>query len=404
MSVPGPQGDERPWRRLLRRAGVDLRAGEDAAALLLFFCFFLIVTFQYTTKSVRQSTYIDGLGAAQLPWVYLAVALASYPLLLLYGRFADRYARRSVMVATCGLVAASMVVFWWLFGSGATWVTVALYVWLSIVYVLTVNQFWSYSNHVFDARQAKRLFGFVGAGGLLGGVAGGQVAKFATKAVGTRATLLLGGALLFAVVAILQAIKRVEHHGETEEPARRDTRVAQARGGLAIIRGSRHLQMVAAIMVLGVVVAQIVDLQFNWAIEQRTVGLDQRTAFFGNFFSIMGISALVFQLLFTAAHPPRPRRGRGDAGAAVDDGHRHGGDHRGRGVRAGGAAAAGAAAQGGRERAALLDRPGDPRAALPAGVAGGDPPQGEGVHRCLRAARRQGAGGAHPACRWRSAP
>ncbi|HZI64350.1 MAG TPA: Npt1/Npt2 family nucleotide transporter [Thermoanaerobaculia bacterium] len=300
MSVPEPQGDERPWRRLLRRAGVDLRAGEDTAALLLFFCFFLIVTFQYTTKSVRQSTYIDGLGAAQLPWVYLAVAVCSYPLLMLYGRFADRYARRAVMVATCALVAGSMVVFWWLFGTGATWVTVALYVWLSIVYVLTVNQFWSYSNHVFDARQAKRLFGLLGAGGLLGGVAGGQVAKIATKAVGTRATLLLGGALLFGVVALLQAVKRVDLRGEIEEPAQGASRVAQARGGLAIIRESRHLQMVAAIMVLGVVVAQIVDLQFNWAVEQRTADLDQRTSFFGNFYSIMGISALVFQLLFTA--------------------------------------------------------------------------------------------------------
>ncbi|MEE8368805.1 MAG: Npt1/Npt2 family nucleotide transporter, partial [Thermoanaerobaculia bacterium] len=49
-----------------------------------------------------------------------------------------------------------------------------------------------------------------------------------------------------------------------------------------------------------VVVAQIVDLQFNWAVEQATTTQDQRTQFFGNFYSIMSISAFAFQLVFTS--------------------------------------------------------------------------------------------------------
>ena len=113
MTVPTSSGVG--WRRLASRLGIDLRPGEGLAAVLLFLCFFLFVTFQYTTKAVRQSSYIDGLGAANLPWVFLTVAICSYPFLRVYSRFADRVARQHLLAATCGIVAASMLVFWWLF-------------------------------------------------------------------------------------------------------------------------------------------------------------------------------------------------------------------------------------------------------------------------------------------------
>ena len=60
-----------PWRRTIGRLGIQFREGEARPAILLFLMFFLLITFQYTTKSVRQSTFINSLGAEKLPWVYL---------------------------------------------------------------------------------------------------------------------------------------------------------------------------------------------------------------------------------------------------------------------------------------------------------------------------------------------
>ena len=74
-----------------------------------------------------------------------------------------------------------MGLFWWLYrfslavGAGG-----AFYVWVTITFGATVSQFWSFANNVFDARQARRLFGLVTAGGLLGGIAGGQIARLAS--------------------------------------------------------------------------------------------------------------------------------------------------------------------------------------------------------------------------------
>ena len=41
-----------------------------------------------------------------------------------------------------------------------------------ILGVLLISQFWTLANVVYDPRQAKRLFGFVGGGAPLGGIAG----------------------------------------------------------------------------------------------------------------------------------------------------------------------------------------------------------------------------------------
>jgi AAA family ATP:ADP antiporter len=290
-----------PWRRSIGRLGIQFREGEVRPAIVLFLMFFLLITFQYTTKSVRQSTFINSLGAEKLPWVYLFVAVSSYPFLRIYSRFADRMHRHSLIAATCALTAVSMTLFWWLYQYSWPWVAFVFYVWISITTVMMVSQFWSFSNHLFDARQAKRLFAFVGAGGLLGGVAGGQVAKLATNLVGTRNALVVAAGVLFIVVGLIWLTQRMHSVGdERTAGASGLARLDQAKGGFELLRQSKHLQGIASIMVLTVVVAQIVDLQFSWAVQESTTSLDQRTAFFGNFYSVMGIVAFLFQLVFTA--------------------------------------------------------------------------------------------------------
>lgn len=292
---------ERTWRRIGRWLGVDVRTGEGLPALLLFLCFFLFITFQYATKSVRQSTFVTALGAEKLPYVYLLVALFSYPVLRLYSRYADRLPRHRLIAASCGVIGASMVLFWWLYEYSWDWVAVAFYVWVSIVFVMTVSQFWSLANSVLDPRQAKRLFGFIGAGGLLGGIAGGQVARLATGLVGTRYTLLVSAGIILVTVALILWVCRLQPAHEVPLQSTAGTaKLEKARGGFEVILRSRHLKLISAVMILTVMVAQVVDLQFNWAVQDATTGLDQRTAFFGNFYTIMGISAFLFQLLFTA--------------------------------------------------------------------------------------------------------
>ena len=80
--------------------------------------------------------------------------------------------RRWVFAATQAVMVGLLVLFWVLFQTGQQWVSVAFYLWGVLAGSLLISQFWTLANVIFDPRQAKRLFGFVGGGASLGGIAG----------------------------------------------------------------------------------------------------------------------------------------------------------------------------------------------------------------------------------------
>ncbi|MEM1247135.1 MAG: Npt1/Npt2 family nucleotide transporter [Acidobacteriota bacterium] len=285
----------------LRRLGVDVRVEELGVASSLFALSFLLGTFQFAGKAVRQATFIDTWGAERLPYVYLLVALVAYPVLRLYEFLTQRVSRTLAMVTTNVAVVLGLAAFWWLYGRGDAWVPIAYYVWIAIATVLLLSQFWSYTNTRLDPRQARRLFGFVGAGGLLGGVAGGQLARFA-GAGSPRFALIAAAVPIFLTVLLVPLLERRSTGkqrsmtGSTLAPGDpKDTP-----SGWTAVRESPHLQLIAVMMTITVVVAQTIDLQFNWVVETMTENLAERTALFGNLFSVMGLSAFVFQIVLTS--------------------------------------------------------------------------------------------------------
>jgi len=300
---------ESRWRKVLTLLGVDVRRGEGAVAVLLFLFFFLAITFQYVSKAVRQSKFMDSLGAEMLPIVYLLLAASAIPVIILYNRAVDRFPRHHVIAGTCGAVAATVAGFALVIESQAAWVPIAFYIFVSIAYVLIVSQFWAYSNFVLDPRQGKRLFGFVGAGGLTGGLTGATIAAVVSGVAGTQITLLISSAiLLLAIGAIYLIHHKVGQYEDEDEPvsSKGTDKLAASKGGLEAIINSRHLALIAGLMFVTVVVANIIDLQFNWAMEQAIPAassgdrLDALTGGYGDFYVLMNVSALVFQLLFTA--------------------------------------------------------------------------------------------------------
>ena len=67
-------------------------------------------------------------------------------------------------------------------------------------------QAWSFANSLFDTRQAKRLFGLVGAGASLGAILGGLLARVLVRPVGGPVNLLLVLAALILAAAGIVAL------------------------------------------------------------------------------------------------------------------------------------------------------------------------------------------------------
>jgi len=290
----------RPVYQFLSGSALGIHPGEGRLAWLFFVYFLLLATCHYVGKSVRFSTFVDTFGATRLPYAYLLVAVAAVPVLILYSRLARRFSQHTLIVAFCVLQTSGLVFFYWLYSFESSWVAMAFYVWTNVAFGVGVTQFWSYANQVFDARQARRLFALIGAGGLLGAIPGGQIASLAGRFGGTRWALIAAAFLTLVIIGVIHWIEKrrptLDHRSSQQISL---ARIEAARGGFQILRGSKLLVLIAVLVFFSVLVNQMVDIQFGWVVERETTGLDERTRVFGNFFTLVGVFGFLFQILFT---------------------------------------------------------------------------------------------------------
>src|SRR5215204_3584132 len=185
---------------------VEVRKEETTGVLLMFAYSFLAMTAYNIIQPLTRSKVIQSLGAVNVPWVILGSGLIIGVLMLGYTRFFSALPRRWALPITQGLMAATMLGFWFLFRTGAGWVAVAFYLWGLLLGILLISQFWTLANGIYDPRQAKRLFGFIGGGVMLGGMTGSGLTALIIESVGTNALLLWSAATLLLCLVIVAMV------------------------------------------------------------------------------------------------------------------------------------------------------------------------------------------------------
>lgn len=289
--------------RLLLRPIVRIKKEEWTKCLLMFGYFFLTITSYYILKPVRDSVFIDKYGAENLPYVWLLTIVVLSAVVWVYVKIADRVQKNVLLSSTVIFFVSNLVVFWWLSHSEHKWVAGVFFIWVSIFSVMTVTQFWLYANDLFNSREAKRLFGFVGGGGILGGIMGGVITQSLVGIVGTRGLLLVAAFILAFCALIINIIWEVEQ-GRTltaekhkaESPSGRQS----TREVIRLIYQKRYLVLLVGLVCLAKVVSTLVDYQFKNIVQASVVGLDARTAFFGKFFAWLNGFSLFVQFFLTS--------------------------------------------------------------------------------------------------------
>lgn len=255
-------------RRLIGRA-VLLQEHEATTALMMFAYSFLAMTAYNIVSPATQSSFISALGADNLPYVQLVAGVLIAGIMQLYGRGVARLPRRRVIPATQTGEVVLLVLFYFLLQTDAEWVSVAFYLLGNILGILLISQFWTLANDIYDARQAKRLFGFIGGGASLGGVVGSGLTSFAVEAVGTANLLLISAATLAVCSVLVAAIVGRADVGRPADTPREEA--GPDRGGaVELLRSSRHLQLIALIIACAGIGSVIIKQQLSMAVEAAT--------------------------------------------------------------------------------------------------------------------------------------
>ncbi len=287
-------------RTLLHRligSVTSIRPEETAPVALMFAYSFLAMTSYNIVKPLTRSQFIATLGSDNLPYVLFVAGMLIGVVMHFYTNAIRRLPPRHVIPVTQAAIIGLLVLFWGLLQTGGGWVTVAFYFFGLILGILLISQFWTLANDIFDARQAKRLFGFIGGGASLGGALGAGITAFLVEEVGSEQLVLVSAAALAGCTGIVLLLLRRHHAGEPAGFDAADGGVG-GREAIRLLSESRPLQVLALTVGCAAAGATVVDQQLSMAAEamRGDSGGDGIAAFLAEVTAYLSIGGFVVQV------------------------------------------------------------------------------------------------------------
>ncbi|WP_179367568.1 Npt1/Npt2 family nucleotide transporter [Winogradskyella forsetii] len=261
---------------------------------------FLIIATLLIVKPTVNALFLSELGIESLPFAFLLVAVTAIFSSYFYSRSVQKFALNKIIEST---LIASIIL---LIGLGIllkfqilnVWILYFFYVWVAIYAVLSASQFWVLANLVYNVREAKRLFGFIGSGAIMGGIFGGYLASLLAPIIGVEYLVFIAAFLLALCIPLLRKIwqNRVEKLNIFKQKKRT---LEKSEHPFHLLKKSKHLTYLAGIVAISVLVAKLVEYLYSDFASSTISDADDLTSFFAFWFSTFNLISLVIQLFLT---------------------------------------------------------------------------------------------------------
>ncbi len=286
-------------RNLIQKV-FDVREGEFKVSFWMLSYIFLIIAVLLIIKPTVNALFLSELGVEQLPFAFLLVAVTAIISSFFYSRALAKFSLNKIVKVTLLGSVTILIALGILLKVNVLegWLLYFFYVWVAIYAVLSASQFWVLANLVFNVREAKRLFSFIGSGAIMGGIFGGYLTSILAPLIGNDNMIFLAACLLLLCIPLLSNIwkSRVKILGDFKKKKR--THLASGRP-LHLIKKSKHLTYIACIVAVSVLVAKLVDYLFSDFASAAIPDPEDLTSFFAFWFSTFNLLSLGIQLFFT---------------------------------------------------------------------------------------------------------
>lgn len=295
---------------------VDTRPGELAPLFASMLWLFLALTAYYIIKPLRSAVVQETIGVDN-KWIALIVTTVFVALFAFgYGKLVPRVARARLITTTFVVFIGCLLLFSATLPSGGALVGYCFYVWVSTFNLMVVSQFWSLAADVWSQEEGLRLFGFIGVGGVAGGIFGTLVVAGFAKTLGTRQMLGLSAVILFVCLLlalyILRFGARKAARATTATVDKRSQAPDASSNSIALVLGSPYLRLIAAMMLI----LNVVNSNNEWIMDKMVANTHLAPSmikeFYAQFYLFQNVLTLLIQLFVTA----RVQRTLG-AGAAL---------------------------------------------------------------------------------------
>jgi CRP-like cAMP-binding protein/ATP/ADP translocase/HEAT repeat protein len=261
-------------------------------------------------RTAASSLFLHRLDKSLLPYTYAAVAVAVSLASALYTHLSHRVGRGTLFSATlatyvCGLLLLRNALYSW---PDSIIVVGSIYVFIDVLSILCITQFWSLSCDVFSTREAKRVFSVIGGGSAVAMLLFGGLLRAVVRPLGTANLLYLMAGELVLCGLLLVWIRRTAHKQLREAALESKSASLASKGstreGLGAdfsrLRRTRHLASIAAIT--GVMAVAITLIDYQWKMSAREAFLgdeDGLAAYFSLYNLFVGLLAFFIQFFLT---------------------------------------------------------------------------------------------------------
>lgn len=280
----------------------DIRNGEGIRVILMWIYIFLIISSLLIIKPVVASLFLYKFGADKLAYAFILIAIFAAPISTFYSKLLKKIPLNTVIIRTLQIVVAFLFLFriFLMFDLAEGWMLYIFYVLVAIFAVVASSQFWIFANLIFNAREAKRLFGLIGAGAIAGGIFGGYLTNFLAPIMSSENLIFICIAFLAMGIPIIKRLWR-DHSklGEENKLLQQQQLEKMIENPFRLLRTSHHLFFLACMVGIAVLVGKIVEYQFSAVASINILDEDELTAFFGFWLSNLNIVSLLIQLFVT---------------------------------------------------------------------------------------------------------
>ncbi len=246
--------------------------------------------------SAAYALFLDRYDVEQLPWAYVASALAGYLVVTVFSRLERRLTFQRLLIYQLYFVLILILAFWGAPRLGFDrWSVFLMFVAVGPLLTLLELEYWGIAFRLFDLRQGKRLFTSVNGGGVLASITGFFLVPVMVK---TGAVRELEDLLLFAAFGVglsIIAAREIGRRfaGELEIPSSQESE--RRPGSLAELLRDRYFVLIAGLVGIFTLALFLVDLSFLSELESQYPDGAAMAAFVGQFYGVIKLLELVFR-------------------------------------------------------------------------------------------------------------
>jgi len=284
---------------------VCVEPGEVKVVLTSFAYFFFLMASYFILRPLRD-TMGTVYGVAHLQELFTGTFVLSFIAAPIFAGFASRVRLATFLPWVYWFIAITMVVFYALFQrvTNDRWVAAAFYIWLSTFNLITISVFWSLMADIFSTVQAKRLFGFIAAGGTLGTITAPAFITLFVKAIGTNNLLLISAAGFAACALLVRLLEAEKQRLMSRNADQQTTTLARTLGGnpfdgFILLFRSRYLLMIALFLLLMTWISTVIYFQLGDLISKEFSSRAARTQAYATIDLATNSIAILIQLFGT---------------------------------------------------------------------------------------------------------